>query len=95
MASRTAERRAILVGRTHGIDLAIAEELVRGGARVAVPGAMRAGRLPRRRSSEGRRGSAVVGDVTDRQHLASLAVQVEDVDALSVTIGLVEPVRRQ
>jgi NAD(P)-dependent dehydrogenase (short-subunit alcohol dehydrogenase family) len=90
MASRTDERRAIVIGGTHGIGLAIAEQLVHAGAQVVITG-----RDPSKaRAAEARlgsAGSALVGDVADLDHLVSLAAQVGDVDALFVNVGIAEP----
>ena len=83
-------RRGVVVGGTHGIGLAIAEGLVRGGAQVLVTG-----RDPETtRAAEGALGPAaraIVSDVTDAGDIAALAEQAGDIDALFVNVGIAEP----
>lgn len=83
-------RRGVVVGGTHGIGLAIAEALVRGGAQVLVTG-----RNPdNARAAEAALGpaaSAIVSDVTDAQDIEALAEQAGDIDALFVNVGIAEP----
>ena len=80
----------MVIGGTHGIGLAIAEELAYGGAQVTVTGRD----ADRARAAEARLGpgsTAIVGDVTDHEHLASLAARAGDLDALFVNVGIAEP----
>lgn len=83
-------RRGVVVGGTHGIGLAIAEALVRGGAQVVVTG-----RNPdNARAAEAALGpaaSAIVSDVTDARDIAALAERVGDIDALFINVGILEP----
>jgi NAD(P)-dependent dehydrogenase (short-subunit alcohol dehydrogenase family) len=80
----------MVIGGTHGIGLAIAEELVRGGGEVVVTG-RDAGTARAAEDRLGAAGTAIAGDVTDGQHLASLAGQAGDLDALFVNVGIAEP----
>ena len=80
----------MVIGGTHGIGLAIAEEVAYGGAQVTVTGRD----ADRARAAEARLGpgsTAIVGDVTDHEHLASLAARAGDLDALFVNVGIAEP----
>lgn len=83
-------RQGVVVGGTHGIGMAIAEELVRGGAQVVVTG-----RNPdHARAAEAALGpaaTAIVSDVTDAHDVAALAEQAGEIDALFINVGIAEP----
>ncbi|QSB17377.1 SDR family oxidoreductase [Natronosporangium hydrolyticum] len=86
-------KRAVVVGGTHGIGLAIAERLVQGGARVVVTG-----RNPDNvREAAGLLGpnaTAVVSDVANSADIQALGDQVRDslqtIDALFSNVGVAE-----
>ena len=88
-AQRYAGRRAVVLGGTHGIGLAIAEALVRDGAEVVVTG-----RDPDRARAAaaalGRAGTALVSDVADAGDRAALADRTGAIDALFVNVGVAE-----
>ena len=69
-ASPSAGRPAIVIGGTHGIGLAIAEELIRDGAHVVVTG-RDASKARAAKATLGAAGTVIAGDVTDRDHIAS------------------------
>ena len=83
-------RRGVVVGGTHGIGLAIADELVRGGAQVVVTG-RNADSARAAEAALGPAASAIVSDVTDAQDVAALAERAGDIDALFINVGIVEP----
>lgn len=89
---RYAGRRAVVVGGTHGIGLAIAEQLVREGARVVVSGRdaakASAAAAALRVAAAGDAAEVVVSDITSADDRAALAARAGDaVDALFVNAG--------
>ncbi len=83
-------RRGVVVGGTHGIGLAIAEELVRGGAEVLVTGRSRDG-AQAAEAALAPAGSALVSDVTDAGDIEALAERAGEIDALFMNVGIAEP----
>ena len=83
-------RRGVVVGGTHGIGLAIAEELERGGAQVVVTG-RDAEKARATGAALGPAATAIVSDVTDPQDIAALARHAGAIDALFVNAGVAEP----
>lgn len=86
-------KKAVILGGTHGIGLATARALARGGAEVLVTG--RASRDAAAISAElGGRGHVVRSDVTSREDLDELATIVGDrlggIDLLHVNVGVAE-----
>lgn len=86
---RYAGRRAVVLGGTHGIGLAIARQLVRDGAQVLVTG-----RDPEKvraaGATLGASATAVVSDVTAPGDRAALAEQAGEIDALFVNVGFAQ-----
>ena len=82
-------RRGVVVGGTHGIGLAIAEELVLGGAEVVVTG-RDPDNVRAAGAALGAAASAIVSDVTDARAIAALAERTGDVDALFINVGIAE-----
>lgn len=86
-------RRAVIVGGTHGIGLAIAEQLLAGGGQVIVTGRNEVN-VGAAAESLGRGATAMVSDVADADHNAELAERVGDLfgslDALFVNVGVAE-----
>lgn len=80
-------RRGVVVGGTHGIGLAIAEELVRAGAQVVVTGSSPAN-VANAADALGPQATTIVSDVTSSQDIAALAAQVGDIDALFINVGV-------
>ena len=83
-------RRCVVVGGTHGIGLAIAEALVRGGAEVVVTG-RNAENARAAATGLGPAASAIVSDVTDARDIRALAEQAGEIDALFINVGIAEP----
>jgi NAD(P)-dependent dehydrogenase (short-subunit alcohol dehydrogenase family) len=89
---RYATKKAVILGGTHGIGLATAEALARGGAEVVVTGrsSVQSGAL----AALGGRIHAVRSDVTSRGDLDALALTVEErlgrIDLLHVNVGVAE-----
>lgn len=86
-------RRAVIVGGTHGIGLAIAEQLLGGGAQVVVTGRSE-NNVRHAAASLGQGATALVSNVADPKHIAELAERVGDLfgslDALFVNVGVAE-----
>jgi NAD(P)-dependent dehydrogenase (short-subunit alcohol dehydrogenase family) len=86
-------KRAVVIGGTHGMSLATAQQLVEGGARVLVTG-----RNPKNvadaAAALGPSATAVVSDVSDLAAIARLATTVaqrlERIDFLHVNVGVAE-----
>jgi NAD(P)-dependent dehydrogenase (short-subunit alcohol dehydrogenase family) len=89
---RYATKNAVILGGTHGIGLATAAALARGGAEVVVTG--RGGAAPGALAELGGRVHAVRSDVTSPADLAALARTVEQrlgrIDLLHVNVGVAE-----
>jgi NAD(P)-dependent dehydrogenase (short-subunit alcohol dehydrogenase family) len=88
-----ADKKAVVLGGTHGIGLATARALARGGAEVLVTG--RASRDAAAITAElGGRGHVVRSDVTSMDDLDALATIVGDrlgrIDLLHVNVGVAE-----
>lgn len=83
-------RRTVVLGGTHGIGLAIAEELVRRGAEVLVTGRSEA--ITRAAGERlGPLATALAADVTDAGDVGALAERAGEIDALFVNAGVAEP----
>jgi NAD(P)-dependent dehydrogenase (short-subunit alcohol dehydrogenase family) len=89
---RYATKKAVILGGTHGIGLATAEALARGGAEVVVTG--RSSVQPGALAALGGRVHAVRSDVTSPSDLETLARTVEArlgrTDLLHVNVGVAE-----
>ncbi|HWT93113.1 MAG TPA: SDR family oxidoreductase [Solirubrobacteraceae bacterium] len=79
-------RRAVVVGGTHGIGLAIAQELLRDGAEVVVTG-RDAGKVAAAADALGPVATVLVSDVTDAADRAALTEAAGEIDALFVNAG--------
>ncbi|HIY67266.1 MAG TPA: SDR family oxidoreductase [Candidatus Agrococcus pullicola] len=86
-------RRAVVVGGTHGVGLAIAEQLVNSGARVIVTGRNEKN-AEAAACTLGTNAIALVSDVSQPQHIAELEARAREefgsLDALLVNVGVAE-----
>nr|WP_205698666.1 SDR family NAD(P)-dependent oxidoreductase [Conexibacter sp. SYSU D00693] len=84
-----AGRRAVVVGGTHGIGLAIAQRLVDGAAEVLVTG-RDAAKVAEAAAALGPAATGLAGDVTSEDHRSALAERAGEVDAVFVNVGIAE-----
>lgn len=86
-------QRAVVIGGTHGVGLAIAEQFVNGGGQVVVTG-RNAENVRAAQETLGSAGTALVSDVSSPANIADLGVLIsehfESLDALFVNVGVAE-----
>lgn len=92
-AGTYAGKKAVVLGGTHGIGLAVAKALAAGGAEVLLTG-RRSGNLDELAAALGERAHAVRSDASSLADIDALAATVKErlgtIDALHVNIGVAE-----